>query len=174
MLSLAKIELRRGSKLLFEQASFQVHAGQRLGLVGANGCGKSSLFSLLLGEIDADAGELAIPPGAQIAHVAQSSPSGMQSALDFVQDGDRELREVQALLKQAELAPERDSGHGLYERLDAIDGFSAEHDSDIDNPKNPMFFVVNFKDVTFPSKYNRPGNILWRHLRQILDRPLIQ
>ena len=126
MLSLSKIELRRGSKLLFEQASFQVHAGQRLGLVGANGCGKSSLFSLLLGEIDADTGELGMPPGAQIAHVAQSSPSGKQSALDFVQDGDQELREIQALLKQAELAPESDSGHGLYERLDAIDGFSAE------------------------------------------------
>ena len=126
MLSLSKIELRRGSKLLFEQASFQVHAGQRLGLVGANGCGKSSLFSLLLGEIDADAGELLVPPGAQIAHVAQSSPSGAQSALDFVQDGDEELREIQALLKQSEQSPEPADGHGLYARLEAIDGFSAE------------------------------------------------
>ena len=57
MLKLSKIELRRGTKLLFEDASLQAHAGQRVGIIGINGSGKSSLFSLLLGELESDAGE---------------------------------------------------------------------------------------------------------------------
>ncbi|MDH3955045.1 MAG: ATP-binding cassette domain-containing protein, partial [Gammaproteobacteria bacterium] len=58
MLALTNIALRRGRKTLFESASFQLHAGQRLGLIGANGCGKSSLFAMLLGELEPDEGEL--------------------------------------------------------------------------------------------------------------------
>ena len=81
MIRFSDIALRRGSKLLFEAASFQVHAGQRVGLVGANGCGKSSLFALILGELDADEGRLELPANARIAHVEQASPSGRQDAL---------------------------------------------------------------------------------------------
>ncbi len=74
MLQLNQIELRRGAKLLFENASLQAHAGQRLGIIGVNGSGKSSLFALILGQLEADAGQLQVNPRDVIAHVAQESP----------------------------------------------------------------------------------------------------
>ena len=70
VLSLTNISLRRGRKVLIEKASFQVHAGQRMGLIGANGSGKSSLFAMLLGELEPDDGELGLHPDDEIAHVA--------------------------------------------------------------------------------------------------------
>ena len=126
MLSLKDISLRRGSKLLFESATFRIDAGQRLGLVGANGCGKSSLFAMLRGELDPDGGDIELNPRMQIAHVAQLSPSGTRSAVDYVQDGDAELRRTQGELAEAEKSDDSSRTHQLYERLDAIDGFSAE------------------------------------------------
>jgi len=131
MLSLNQVSLRRGRKLLFENASFQVHAGQRLGVIGANGSGKSSLFSMILGELEPDDGDLQINAADEIAHVAQESPSATQSALDFVLDGDHELRGVQVAITVME-AREKKHGeagadlHTLYEKLETIDGFAAE------------------------------------------------
>jgi len=126
MLALTNIALRRGRKTLFESASFQLHAGQRLGLIGANGCGKSSLFAMLLGELEPDEGELALDPKDEIAHVAQESPHGIGSAVDYVMDGDRELRSVQAAIAEGEAAADKPDLHLLYERMEAIDGFTAE------------------------------------------------
>jgi len=60
MLALTNISLRRGRKVLFENASFQIHAGQRMGVIGANGSGKSSLFAMVLGELEPDDGEFAL------------------------------------------------------------------------------------------------------------------
>lgn len=126
MLNLTNVALRRGTKLLFEDVSLTVHAGKRLGLVGPNGCGKSSLFALLQGELETDAGEVSHPPGLQIAHVEQQSPSGSRSALDYVQDGDVELRDIQKAMQDAEAAGDDDRVHALFDRLESIDGFSAE------------------------------------------------
>ena len=126
MLSLSNISLRRGRKVLFEGVSFQIHAGQRMGVIGANGCGKSSLFAMILGELEADEGELALDPKAEIAHVAQDSPHGGCSAVDYVMDGDRELRTVQAAIAEGEVAADKPDLHLLYERMEAIDGFTAE------------------------------------------------
>ena len=126
MLALTNISLRRGRKLLIERASFQIHAGQRMGVIGANGCGKSSLFAMLMGELEQDDGELALDPKDEIAHVAQESPHGSGSAVDYVMDGDRELREVQAAIAEGEAAAETPDLHLLYERMEAIDGFTAE------------------------------------------------
>ncbi len=131
MLSLNQVSLRRGRKLLFENTSFQLHAGQRLGLIGVNGSGKSSLFSMILGELEPDDGDLQINGADEIAHVAQESPNPKQSALDFVLDGDHELREVQAAITAKET---REKKHGtagadlhvLYEKLETIDGFTAQ------------------------------------------------
>jgi ATP-binding cassette subfamily F protein 3 len=111
---------------LFENVSLQVQAGHRVGLVGANGSGKTSLFAAVLGELEVDQGEIALAAGTRIAHVAQASPSGDQPALEFVMDGDPELRDTQRAIAAAE---KRDSGRGLhqlYERMERIDGFSAE------------------------------------------------
>jgi ATP-binding cassette subfamily F protein 3 len=126
LIQFTDIALRRGSKLLFEEAGFQVHARQRLGLIGANGCGKSSLFALIRGELEADQGSLALPANARIAHVEQASPSGPSPALEFVQDGDPELRAVQHAIAQAEDSGNAERLHDLYEQMEALDGFSAE------------------------------------------------
>jgi len=127
MLQLNQIELRRGAKLLFENASLQAHAGQRLGVIGVNGSGKSSLFALILGQLEADAGQLQVNPTDVIAHVAQQSPDSDQPALEFVQDGDRDLRRLQARIAELESLDDHDERlHDLYEQMDNIDGFAAE------------------------------------------------
>ena len=127
MLQLNQIELRRGAKLLFENASLQAHAGQRLGVIGVNGSGKSSLFSLILGQLDADAGQLQVNPKDVIAHVAQESPHSKKSAIEFVQDGDKGLRQLQASIAKLEARDGHDERlHGLYEQMEIIDGFTAE------------------------------------------------
>jgi ATP-binding cassette subfamily F protein 3 len=99
-----------------------------MGLIGANGSGKSSLFAMLLGELEADDGELGIHANDQIAHVAQESPNSAASGLDYVMDGDSELREIQAAIADAEGSGEEQSTGLplLYERMEHIDGFTAE------------------------------------------------
>jgi ATP-binding cassette subfamily F protein 3 len=127
VLNLTNISLRRGRKVLVENVTLQAHAGQRMGVIGANGSGKSSLFAMLLGELEPDNGELGLHPKDQIAHVAQESPHGSGSAIDYVMDGDTELRDVQAAISAAGEAEENAAApHALYERLEAIDGFTAE------------------------------------------------
>ncbi len=125
MLKFDQISLRRGTKLLLQDVSFQVHRGQRLGLLGANGSGKSSLFAMLRGEIDSDVGDFSVNPNDVVAHVAQHSPSGEQTALDYVIDGDQRLREIQAAIAAAEISEDTDALHHLYPELDAIDGYTA-------------------------------------------------
>jgi len=75
MLRLARLALRRGPNLLLEDVTLQVHAGQKVGVTGANGSGKSSLFSLLLGELGPDSGDCEVPANWVIAHVEQQTPS---------------------------------------------------------------------------------------------------
>jgi len=128
VLNLQKISIRRGRNLLLENVSFQVHAGQRMGLIGANGSGKTSLFAMLLGELEADEGDLGIDANDVFAHVAQESPNSTDSAVDYVMNGDDELRQTQAAIAEAEGKPEGSDNnlHTLYERMEAIDGFTAE------------------------------------------------
>jgi ATP-binding cassette subfamily F protein 3 len=128
MLNLTNISLRRGSKVLLQNVTFQLHAGQRMGLIGANGSGKSSFFAMLLGELEADDGELGLHPKDVIAHVAQESPHGSGAAVDYVMDGDAELRAVQSAIAEHEAGNTTDEAalHSLHERMETIDGFSAE------------------------------------------------
>jgi ATP-binding cassette subfamily F protein 3 len=127
MLQLKQIELRRGAKLLFENATLQAHAGQRMGIIGVNGSGKSSLFALILGQLEGDSGELQLNSKDVIAHVAQESPHSGKSALDFVQDGDHGFRQLQASINELEALDGHDDRlHSLYEQMDNIDGFTAE------------------------------------------------
>jgi ATP-binding cassette subfamily F protein 3 len=126
MLQLNQVSLRRGDRLLFTNASLQAHFGQRLGVTGANGSGKSSLFDAILGRLEVDAGSIFFDPEYRIAHVAQESPASMQSALDFVLDGDTELRAVQAKLQEAPVAQPTEQHHAAWAELEAIDGYTAE------------------------------------------------
>jgi ATP-binding cassette subfamily F protein 3 len=105
MLRLNEITLRRGARVLLEGASMTVHPGQKVGLVGPNGSGKSSLFALVRGELHADAGEVSLPPRWVLSHVAQETPALEQPALEFVLDGDIELREIEAAIAAAEASP---------------------------------------------------------------------
>ena len=93
MLKLTNVSLRRGTKLLFENVSFTVHSGQRVGISGANGCGKSSLFAMVLDTLHPDSGDFSIQSGFVIAHVAQELAATEQAAIEFVIDGDKELRD---------------------------------------------------------------------------------
>jgi ATP-binding cassette subfamily F protein 3 len=125
VLNLNQVSLRRGSKLLFQNVTFQAHAGHRLGLVGPNGSGKTSLFAMILSELDIDEGVLNMGASDRISHVAQESPSGPRSAIDFVIDGDQELRQVQKAMEIAERNGESGDLHGFYEQLERLDGFTA-------------------------------------------------
>ncbi len=126
MLNITHLALRRGAKLLFSDANMQIHPGQRVGVVGANGCGKSSLFALLRGELSADAGEATYPAHWVVAHVAQETPPDPRPAIDYVLDGDSELRAIQQALTQAEAAGEDGALAELHGRLEAIGGYDAQ------------------------------------------------
>lgn len=125
MIQFRKLRLARGARTLFEEASLQVHPGWRVGLTGANGSGKSSLFALLRGEVHQDQGDLEIPPAWVIAHVAQETPALARSSLDYALDGDVELRAVEAELAQAEAAHDGTRIGELHARLGEIGGYAA-------------------------------------------------
>jgi ATP-binding cassette subfamily F protein 3 len=125
MLNFKNIALRRGPRLLFGDASFVIHKSNKVGLTGANGCGKSSLFAMIRGELHTDEGEFTLPPNLEMAHVAQETPAVDQSALDYVMDGDRELRQLQHQLQQAEYQHDGIKLAELHSRLEHIDGYSA-------------------------------------------------
>ncbi|MBX3605035.1 MAG: ATP-binding cassette domain-containing protein [Piscinibacter sp.] len=129
MLVLNELSLRRGTRLVLERASVTLQPGEKVGLVGRNGAGKSSLFSLLTGRLQADAGDLQMPPRWQqpggTAEVAQEMPETDQGATDFVLEGDVPLTLAQRRLAQAEAA---DDGHAIAEAHHAIQdagGFDA-------------------------------------------------
>jgi len=125
MLQAINLGLRRGTKLLFENTSFQIHPGQKVGLTGANGTGKSSLFSLILKTLHADSGDCVYPDHWVIAHVAQELPANEQPAIEFVLDGDEELRQVQLAISQAEQDDDGIRLATLHSQLDNIGGYSA-------------------------------------------------
>jgi ATP-binding cassette, subfamily F, member 3 len=125
LILLRQLTLARGARRLIENADLQLHAGWRVGLVGANGCGKSSLFALLQGELHPEAGDCTVPRDWRIASVGQETPPLAQPAVEFVLDGDVALRAVE---REIAVAEHRHDGHGLAEahaRLAAMDGYSA-------------------------------------------------
>jgi ATP-binding cassette subfamily F protein 3 len=125
MLSFSSLALRRGTRLLISDASFTVYRGEKVGIVGANGCGKSSLLSLVLGELQPDAGSVEYPSQLVVAHVAQELEATDRLAIEFVMDGDQELRATEAAIAQAE---EKNAGAKLGElhaRYAALGGYDA-------------------------------------------------
>ena len=125
MIVLRALQLRRGVKVLFEDASLTFNRGQKIGVTGANGSGKSSLFALLLGELHQDAGDLEIQPGLVVAHVAQETPSTDQLAIEYVLDGDAELRQLERALAAAEAEHNGTRIAELHEDFHRIGGYSA-------------------------------------------------
>jgi ATP-binding cassette subfamily F protein 3 len=124
VIRLTNLTLARGPKRLLENASLTLFPGHKVGLIGPNGCGKTSLFALLRGELHQDAGDIEMPGKWVIAHVAQEAHVSERTALDFAMDGDIELRQVEADLKKAE----DDDVHGevlanLHAHYDHIGGY---------------------------------------------------
>jgi len=125
MLRFDDVALRRGPLLLLEHMTVSLHAGWRVGISGRNGAGKSSLLALVAGELSPDAGNFERPRGWTLAYVRQEVAALDISALDFVLDGDTELREIERQLVEAEAAHEGMRLAELHENLLTIDGYSA-------------------------------------------------
>ena len=125
MIQLSQLALRRGTKLLFEDTTLQIHPGHKVGLTGANGTGKSSLFALILGEIGADAGDLSLPNDWVISHVAQETPSDDRAAIEFVLDGDAELRRLEDEIEREGRNPCGETLAMLHGKFEAIGGYAA-------------------------------------------------
>ena len=126
MLRLNQVALRRGPRLLFENASLSLSRGDRLGLTGANGCGKSSLLAMILGELEPDAGSYSIAPDWVIAHVAQETEASERPAIEHVMDGDGELRRLQQQLAKAEARQDGMAIGYLHARLEEIGAWEAQ------------------------------------------------
>ncbi|MGI1671768.1 MAG: ATP-binding cassette domain-containing protein [Neptuniibacter sp.] len=126
MIQFQKVSLQRGHNILLEQADLTLHSGWKVGLVGSNGAGKSSLFKLLLGELHCDNGDLDIPGGLRMSHMAQEVPASDRSALNYVLDGDKHLRLIEQQIQQAEASHNMERLGELHAELDNHDGYSAK------------------------------------------------
>ncbi|ARG96988.1 ABC-F family ATP-binding cassette domain-containing protein [Legionella micdadei] len=124
MLSLNQVTLSRGNKVLLDKASVTVYEKQKVGLVGDNGCGKSSLFSLILGELTADTGECLINPQLRISHLSQQLPDSHDSAIHFVLSGDEDHIALLERLAQAEKEGNDSEVLACHERLNQTSGYS--------------------------------------------------
>lgn len=125
MITLRNVLLRRGPNILLEDVNWTIYHSQRIGLIGENGAGKSSLFAMLLGEVAADRGQVDIPAQLKLAHVAQETPAYSKSALDFTLDGDVELRQLEQELELAEQADDGERMAVLHQRFGEIDAYTA-------------------------------------------------
>ena len=148
MLVLSQLSLRRGVKLVLDRTSVTINAGEKVGLVGRNGAGKSSLFSLLAGRLSADAGDLAMPPRWRLAEVAQDMPETEDGATEFVLAGDSRLAEANAALAAAETSGD---GHAMADAHHAISdagGFDARPRA------QSMLLGLGFKSVELDAPVN--------------------
>ena len=125
MIEIKNLTLQRGLKVLLEQAALSLAPGRRVGLIGKNGSGKSSLFALLKGEITADKGDVSIPKHWKTAAVAQETPALDMSALDYVLQGDGELQLFQTALHEAEAKNDGMKQAEYHAKLEEIDAYSA-------------------------------------------------
>ena len=126
MIRLLNLTLQRGPQRLLEDAEMTLHPGHKAGLIGANGAGKSSLFALFRGELSADAGDCLIPADWRVAHMRQEIDAVERQAVDYVLDGDVQLRRVQTDLAVAEAAHDGAAVARLHLALDTLDGYSAD------------------------------------------------
>jgi ATP-binding cassette, subfamily F, member 3 len=126
MLCARDLTLRRGPQPLFEQVNFTVFRGNKVGITGANGTGKSSLFAALLGELAPDRGAIELPAAIKTAHVEQEIAASSRAAIEFVLDGDVELRAVQLAIENAQRRDAAMALAELYSSLQAIDGYRAK------------------------------------------------
>ncbi len=124
MIRFSQITLIRGAKVLLESADVALNPGDKIGLIGANGTGKSSVFAMLRGELHADQGEVDYPARWRVAHVAQETPALERAAIDYAIDGDTTLRRLEAELAAAETADEGERIGEIYAELADADAWT--------------------------------------------------
>lgn len=125
MIILRDIAIRRGSKLLLSEASVTLQPGQHLALIGANGCGKSSVFAMLLGELGADTGSIEGLQGLRIAHMAQEVHAADETAADYVLGGDAAVAALIHRSRKAEASGDFEAAAAAHQALDAANGYDA-------------------------------------------------
>jgi len=126
MLKFSQLSLRRGTKELLHDVNLTVHAGQKVGITGGNGVGKSSLFALIQNKLQADTGEVSYPKNIKTAHVTQETPALEQAAIEYVLDGDIELRALEEKIAQAESHNDGEALAHYYSEMESIGGYSAK------------------------------------------------
>ena len=125
MITFRNITLRRGDKVLLDSTSAAFVPGARIGVVGANGCGKSTLFSVLAGETHTDGGDIEMPPRQTLSRVFQETDASPRPAIDYVLDGDPELRAAEAEIIAAEAADDGERLAHAHEVFNSMDGWAA-------------------------------------------------
>jgi ATP-binding cassette, subfamily F, member 3 len=126
MIAFRNFALRRGERLLLSNVDIALHAGARVGVVGRNGCGKSSLFAAIQGELEPDVGDLDLPSRLRIASVAQETPSLPDAAIDFVVSGDTEVDAILKAEAAATAAEDWDAVAVAHQKMADINGYDAE------------------------------------------------
>ncbi|MEO9494004.1 MAG: ABC transporter ATP-binding protein [Vibrio splendidus] len=124
MITFSDIQLLRGGKPLLDQASATLHPGDKVGLVGKNGCGKSTLFALIKDELSIDAGSFSKPAHWEMAWVAQETPALERKAIEYVIDGDREYRGLEEQLAKAEQADNGTLVAEIHGKIETIGGYT--------------------------------------------------
>jgi len=125
MLSFNNLELVLGGKTLFDDVSLTIHHHQKVGLIGANGTGKTSLFKVIKKEIEVDQSSVSYPNDLRISYLAQEVPASDEIALQYVLSGDYRLLEIQHEIELAEKEEKFEILAELYETYSALDGYSA-------------------------------------------------
>jgi ATP-binding cassette subfamily F protein 3 len=125
MLQFNHLSIRRGTSQLFSDANFNIHPGHKVGITGANGTGKSSLFALIRNKLEADEGDFQMPSNWQLAHVAQQTPQDERAAIEYVLDGDEEFRSIEKQLLQAEAEHNGEQLANLHAGFEHIGGYQA-------------------------------------------------
>jgi ATP-binding cassette subfamily F protein 3 len=125
MLSFTNLALRRGPNLLFEDASFVIHRDKKVGLIGANGAGKTSLFKMITGELDVEEGYLDYPQDLRISYLAQEVPGTDDVAVQYVLEGDKQLIQIQQKIRSAEENERFDELGELHAIFNSMDGHAA-------------------------------------------------
>lgn len=127
MLYFNNLEIARGGAVLLKDASAVVYPRAKVGLVGKNGCGKSSLFAAIKGELAPEAGEIVVPDGWVVASVSQETPALAEGAADYVMDGDAKFRRLQAAARAAEERGDGMAAAAAHAELEAAGGYAVRN-----------------------------------------------